>query len=158
MPGGVKVRELDAAAEAGDEQFVAAGFLADEFRGGIDVRFEKIIGPIRQLGKIALRRLRRDKMRAIVHRPHVHALPGQIDLERVAWILERQFAIHVGAGQIEHDRIGMRRRIPPLCDPMQRDFIERRFAHRRSERPFVNSHGAFQYARAADGAEFGVAG
>ena len=49
MPGGVKVRELDAAAEAGDEEFVAAGVFADEFPGRIDVRFEQLIGPARQL-------------------------------------------------------------------------------------------------------------
>src|SRR5664279_3787729 len=86
MPGGVKVRKLDAAAEAGDEELGAAGFFADEFRGCVNVSLEKIVGPSRQLGKIALGRLRRNKMRAVVHRPHVHAVLGQIDLERVAWI------------------------------------------------------------------------
>ena len=57
MHRGIEVRELDAAAEAGDEEFAAAGFFADEFRGRVDVGFEKIVGPSRELGEIALRRL-----------------------------------------------------------------------------------------------------
>ncbi len=149
--GGEEVRELDAAAEAGNEDSAAAAFFADEFRSRVDVRLEKIVGPSRQLGEIGLWRLGRNEMRAVVHRPHVNAVLGQVNLERVARVLERHFAVHVGAGQIEHHGVGMRGRIRPLGDAMQRDFIEWRFADGRFELPFVNSGRAFEFARRADG-------
>ena len=139
MHRGVEIRELDAAAEAGDEDSAAAGFFADEFRGRVDVSFEKVVAPSRKLGQIALRRLRRNEMRAIVQRPHVNVVRGEINLERIARILERHFAVHVGAGQVEHDRVGMRGRIRSLGDAMERDLVERRFADGRLKRPFVNS-------------------
>src|SRR5258708_4209644 len=59
--GREQVRELDAAAETGDEDSAMAGFFVDEFRGCVDVRFEKIISPSGELGEIALRRLRRNE-------------------------------------------------------------------------------------------------
>ncbi len=92
-------------------------------------------------------------MRAIVHRPHVNALLGEVNLERVARILERNFAVHVGPGQVEHDGRGMRRRIRTFGDAMQRDFVEWRFADRRLEAPFVNSRRTFEFARRANGTE-----
>src|SRR5579862_6229212 len=158
MHGGKQVRELDATAETGDKDLVAAGFFADQFRGRVDVRFEKIVGPSRQLSKIVLRRLRRNEMRAIVHRPYVNALLREINLERVAWILERHLAVHVGAGQVEHDGLRMRGRRRSLGDAMQCDFVERRFADRRLESPFINSGRAFEFARGADSLEVGGRG
>ena len=139
MHRGVKIRELDAAAEAGDEDLAAAGFFGDEFRGRVDVSFEKIVAPSRKLGQIALRRLRRNEMRAIVQRPHVDVVRGEINLERIARILERNFAIHVGAGQVEHDRVGMRGRIRSLGHAMECDLVEWRFADGRLVGPLANS-------------------
>ena len=145
--GSEQIRELDAAAEAGDEELAAAGFLADEFRSGVDIRFEKIVGPSRQLGEIALRRLRRNEMRAIVHRPHVNALLRKVNLERVTRIVECNFAVHVGAGQIEHDRLGMRGRIRPLATRCSA-ILSNGDLPTVAERPFVNPRRALS-SRAA---------
>src|SRR4029077_13615314 len=76
--GGEKVRELDAAAEPGDEDSASSGFFADEFRRRVDIRFKKIVGPSLELSEIALCGRSRNEVRAIVHRPHVNAMLGEI--------------------------------------------------------------------------------
>ena len=134
MHRGIEIRELDAAAEAGDEEFVCGRFLSLTNFAAASMSDSKrsLVHPASS-DEIALRRLRRNEMRAIVHRPHVDSLLGEINLERVARILERHFAVHVGAGKVEHDRVGMRGRSRSLGDAMQRDFVERRFADGRFE-------------------------
>src|SRR5580704_4805005 len=44
----------------------------------------------------------------------------------------------------------MRKGSRPLGDAMQRDFVERRFAHGRFERPLVNSGRTFEFVLCAD--------
>src|SRR5262249_47722661 len=101
-------------------------------------------------GEFRRRRVGRDKMRAVVHRPHIDAVRRQVKRNRVARIVDRYLAVHVGAGEIEHHDTRVHRCRRSARNSMEPDTIEWRWPALSDEMPFVDSWRALELARRAD--------
>ena len=107
MQRGVEILIGDAAAETGEEDFPLVRMCTDKLHRLIDVAGEEVVGPSLQLLEVLLHFVRRHVVGAIVHRPEVDSVGREVERERMLGIVRCDDAVHVGAGQVEDDEVGM---------------------------------------------------
>src|SRR5713101_8871158 len=90
-------------------------------------------------------------MGAIIERPESSTVRRHEERERVAWVVDRDLTIHVGAGQIEHHEGRMHGRIGAERHAMKCDPVKRRRSATRLEYPLEDVRRAFELMRRTGG-------
>src|ERR1700736_4724561 len=92
-------------------------------------------------------------MRTVIERPEIHTMRRHVQGQRVAPVIDRDLAVHVGAGQVEHYDRRTSGWLRPPSNPMQANTIEGRGASLLLEDEFINAVGCSEGSRASDGGE-----